>query len=79
MKSILESHFDKILEMSILVFIFIFATIMLAKYPMNEEMTRWIENGAIIAILARAFGTSPRPNSQVTDVDKIPPDETKGK
>lgn len=56
MKELLSSHFDKIWEMSILVFIFVFAVIMLAFFPQREEMSRFIENGAIIAILARAFG-----------------------
>lgn len=58
MKAILEKHFDKIVEISALMFIFIFATVMLAAFK-NEEMARWIENGAIIAILARTFGARP--------------------
>jgi len=56
MKSVIESHFDKIWESLILLFIFTFATVMLAYFK-NEEMARWIENGAVITILARAFGS----------------------
>lgn len=59
MKDILNAHFDKIIEVSCLVFIFIFATCMLAYFKGNEEMSRWIENGAIITVLARAFGSRP--------------------
>ncbi len=59
MKDVFKEHFDKILEISVLVFLFVFATVMLA-YIKSEEMARWIENGAIITILARAFG-APRP------------------
>lgn len=58
MKDFLTAHFDKIAEISVLVFIFVFATCMLAHYTGNEEMSRWIENGAVITILARAFGSS---------------------
>ena len=58
MKALLSDHFDKIMDLFVLVFVFVFATAMLAKYQ-NEEMSRWIENGAIIAILARMLG--PRP------------------
>lgn len=65
-RAIFATHFEKILEMFVLVFIFVFGVVMLAKYQ-SEEMTRFIENGAVIAILARAFGTtSPKP--------AVPPD-----
>lgn len=56
MKDILAAHFEKIIEIGTLLFIFVFATCMLAYCKGNEEMSRWIENGAIIAILARTFG-----------------------
>lgn len=66
MRDVLDAHFDKILEMGVLVFIFVFATLMLAFFKGNEEMSRWIENGAIIAVLARAFGTSTKtPKTEV--------------
>lgn len=58
MKDIIAAHFDKILEIGTLVFVFVFATIMLA-YVKNEEMARWIEGGAVITVLARAFGSRP--------------------
>lgn len=53
---------------------------MLAMFPMREEMSRWIENGAVIAILARAFGTpktdtktvSTPPNTVTTTEIKTP-------
>lgn len=61
MKDLIAAHFEKILELSVLLFIFVFSTFMLAYFK-NEEMTRWIENGVVIAILARAFGTlNPKP------------------
>lgn len=60
MKDIIAAHFDKILEIGTLVFVFVFATIMLA-YVKNEEMARWIEGGAVITVLARAFGSRPSP------------------
>lgn len=70
MKDIINAHFDKIAEISVLVFIFVFATTMLAAFKGNEEMSRWIENGAVITILARAFGSSkPAPNSTVTSTE----------
>ena len=59
---IVESHFDKLAEMGVLVFIFVFATVMLSYFK-NEEMSRWIENGAIIAILARTFGQKQKEKS----------------
>ena len=52
MKSMIEAHF----EVLILVFIFVFASGMLALFPMREELARWIENGAIITIIARGMG-----------------------
>ena len=56
LRTLLEEHFEKVMELGVLVFIFVFATCMLAYCKGNEEMSRWIENGAIIAILARTFG-----------------------
>lgn len=67
MKGLIHDHFDKIAEVSVLLFIFIFATCMLAAFKGNEEMSRWIENGAVITILARAFGSGrPAPNTVET-------------
>jgi hypothetical protein len=57
-REIIAAHFEKLAEFGILVFIFVFATVMLAFFPMREEMARWIENGAVIVILARSFGTA---------------------
>ena len=70
LREIIASHFDRVMELSILVFIFVFATVMLACFPMREEMSRWIENGAVIAILARAFGTPPKPGTDSIEKDK---------
>ena len=77
MKDIINNHFDKIAEISVLVFIFVFATCMLAAFKGNEEMSRWIENGAIITILARAFGATNKlpPNTVNTNSSvTTPPD-----
>ena len=76
MKEFLNIHFDKIAEVSVLVFIFVFATCMLAHYKGNEEMSRWIENGAVITILARAFGSSrpAAPNTTNTTSSITTPD-----
>ncbi len=71
-KDLMADHAEKVMELGILVFVFVFATIMLALFPMREEMARWIENGAIVAILARAFGTAAAPTTVVT---KVPPNE----
>ena len=70
MKDIINTHFDKIIEIGTLLFIFVFATCMLAYFKGNEEMSRWIENGAIIAILARTFGA--RPSGVVTTPKEEP-------
>ncbi len=64
---------DHTKEMLILVFIFVFGSAMLAAFPGKEELARWIENGAIVAILARAFGSkspseSKDPNAKSTTV-----------
>ncbi len=64
---------DHTKEMMVLVFIFVFASVMLALFPGREELARWIENGAVIAILARAFGSttpseSKDPNAKSTTV-----------
>jgi hypothetical protein len=72
--SIIEAHFDKIMEIATLVFIFVFATLMLA-YIHNEEMSRWIENGAIIAILARTFGAG-KAKADAPNTDPKPETET---
>jgi len=77
MKDLLKEHFDKILEIGVLVFIFVFAAIMLA-YVKSEEMARWIENGAVITILARAFGTpKPAAPDTITTVSSKTVDPTK--
>jgi hypothetical protein len=47
-----STHFDMLL----LVFIFVFSSLMLALFPMRDEMARWIEGGAIITIMARSMG-----------------------
>ena len=57
MRDFLHAHGEKIMEMGVLVFIFVFACVMLAIFKGNEELSRWIENGSVIAILARAFGS----------------------
>jgi hypothetical protein len=67
MKDFISAHFDKIVEVSSLVFIFVFATFMLAHYQGNEEMARWIENGAIITVLARGLGGSKAPAANTTN------------
>ncbi len=64
---------DHTKEMLILVFIFVFGSAMLAAFPGKEELARWIENGAIVAILARAFGSNTKsedkdPNAKSTTV-----------
>ena len=64
---------DHTKEMLILVFIFVFGCLMLAFFPMREELSRWIENGAIVAILARAFGsTAPAEKKDDTGNKEIP-------
>ncbi len=59
MKNLIEAHF----EVLILVFIFVFATVLLAVFPGREEMARWIENGAIVTVIARSMvgGKAPLP------------------
>lgn len=52
-RQILSAH----IELTVLVFLFVFGCFMLAFFPNREEMSRFIENGAILGILARAFGT----------------------
>jgi hypothetical protein len=75
MKDFLNAHFDKIIEVSCLVFIFVFATLMLAYFKGNEEMSRWIENGAVITVLARAFGSGKAAaNTIVTTSSTTTPD-----
>jgi hypothetical protein len=76
MKDLMRDHFDKVVEVGVLVFIFVFATLMLAFYGKgNDEMARWIENGAIITILARSFGSRQPPANTTTSVTTatIPP------
>lgn len=76
MKDLFNSHFDKILEVGTLVFIFVFATLMLA-FVKNDEMARFIESGAVITILARAFGnkaTAPNTTTVTSSVATDPND-----
>ena len=63
----LSEKSEIVLELGVLVFLFVFGCLMLAWYPQREEMARYIENGAVIGILARCFGTS----------SKTAPDEKK--
>ncbi len=49
---------DHTKEMLLLSSIFIFGCVMLALFPGREELARWIENGAVIGIIARGFGTA---------------------
>lgn len=56
MKDIIDEHFDKILEVSTLLFIFVFSTLALV-FAHNEEVARWIEGGAVLTVIARALGT----------------------
>ena len=50
MKDFLNAHF----EIIVLVFIFVFSTIMLALVK-SYEMARWIQGGAVITVIARAM------------------------
>lgn len=72
----LDDHADKVIEVAVLLFIFVFSTLMLAYFK-NEEMARWIENGAIITILARAFGTNGTGNGNGKGTPTLTPGDTK--
>lgn len=64
-REIFASHF----ETCVLVFIFVFGAVMLAFFPMKEELARWIEGGTVVGILARAFGT-PKTDTKSTEQGK---------
>ncbi len=63
MKDFINAHFEVI----ILVFIFVFSTIMLALVK-SDEMARWIEGGAVITVIARSMGSNRNapPNTTTT-------------
>ena len=73
MKEAINAHFEKILEMGILVFIFVFGTAMLAKYGTADEMARWIEGGTVIAVIAQGL----RGRSDPANTKANPPADTK--
>lgn len=56
---------DHRFELLLLVFIFVFGTIMLAIRP-NDEMARWIEGGLVVSVIARGLGGS-KPNDPSTN------------
>ncbi len=67
MKDFLNAHF----EVLILLFIFVFATIMLALVK-SDEMARWIEGGAIITVIARSMGSNRNaPPNTVTTTSSV--------
>jgi hypothetical protein len=66
MKDYINLHF----EILLLVFIFVFSTIMLAAFPMREEMARWIENGVVITIIARSMGVGKSDTGSKSDTTK---------
>ncbi len=74
MKELFHTHFEKIFETSVLVFIFVFSTFMLA-FIKNDEMARWIEGGTIIAVMIRSFGNKATPanTKQTTTSITTPP------
>ena len=71
MKDFMNAHF----EVLVLVFIFVFSTGMLAFFK-NEEMSRWIEGGAIITVIARSMGSrnATPPNTTTTLSSVTTPD-----
>ena len=56
-KDILDKNFERVFEMSVLVLVLVFGAAMLAAFPGNDNLADWIKGGAIIAVLARAFGS----------------------
>ena len=57
MKDIIDRHFEVIFENSLLIVVFVGGALFLAFFPDNDNLADWIKGGAIIGVIARAFGT----------------------
>ena len=62
---------DHRFEILILVGIFVFSCFMLA-FSHSEELSRWIENGAIITVIARGMAGKTTESPKPTDEAKKP-------
>lgn len=56
MKDIIARNFETVFENSLLITVFIVGGIFLAVFPDNDNLADWIKGGAIIGVIARAFG-----------------------
>ena len=57
MRDMIDRHFEAVFENSLLIAVFIIGAVFLALFPANDDLADWIKGGAIIGVIARAFGT----------------------
>ena len=72
LKAGVADHFELTMNQITMIIVFAFGAVMLARFPMSEEMGRWVETAgmAVIGYLSRGIGQKAANRNTDSDVAK---------